>query len=260
VQYQTVLQMSAQAPQIYDLPQLHRQMIEVLGIKNADKLVPTKDDAVPMDPVSENMDSLNGKPLRAFLYQDHQAHITSHMSFLQDPMIAQMVNQNPQAKRILAALQAHISEHLGFKYRKQIEEELGAPLPAPNEELPPDIEVNLSQLVSQAGAQLQQKHMQQAAAQQAMQKAKDPVIQMQQKEMQIKQAEVQRKAAKDQADAAVDQEKLDIERTKVEIDAKEKGVKIAQNKRDADNKMDMEIFKTLQNSADKAKTGGKKVP
>ena len=255
VQYQTVLQMSAQAPQIYDLPQLHRQMIEVLGIKNADKLVPTKDDAVPMDPVSENMDSLNGKPLRAFLYQDHQAHITSHMSFLQDPMIAQMVNQNPQAKRILAALQAHISEHLGFKYRKQIEEELGAPLPAPNEELPPDIEVNLSQLVSQAGAQLQQKHMQQAAAQQAMQKAKDPVIQMQQKEMQIKQAEVQRKAAKDQADAAVDQEKLDIERTKVEIDAKEKGVKIAQNKRDADNKMDIEIFKTLEANKKRDKDG-----
>ena len=150
VQYQTVLQMAAQAPQIYDLPQLHRQMIEVLGIKNADKLVPTKDDATPADPISENMDALNGKPLKAFMYQDHDAHIQTHMTFLQDPTMAQMVNQNPQAKRILAATQAHIAEHLGFKYRRQIEEELGAPLPAPGEELPESVEVNLSQLVAQA--------------------------------------------------------------------------------------------------------------
>ena len=253
VQYQTVLQMASQSPQIYDLPQLHRQMIEVLGIKNADKLVPTTEDAVPADPISENMNALTGKPLKAFLYQDHDAHIQTHMSFLQDPMMAQMVNQNPQAKRILAATQAHIAEHLGFKYRKQIEQELGAPLPAPGEELPEDIEVSLSQLVSQAGAQLTQKHQQEMAARRAMQKAKDPVIQMQQQEMQIKQAEVQRKAAKDQADAAVDKEKLDIERTKVEIDAKEKGIKIAKEKRDADNKLDMDIFKTLQASQDKAR-------
>ena len=255
VQYQTVLQMAAQAPQIYDLPQLHRQMIEVLGIKNADKLVPTKDDAVPTDPVSENMDALNGKPLKAFLYQEHDAHIQSHMSFLQDPMIAQLVNQNPQAKRILAALQAHISEHLGFKYRKQIEDELGAPLPAPGEELPPDIEVNLSQLVAQAGAQLQQKHVQEAMAKQAMQKAKDPVVQMQQQEMQIKQAEVQRKVQKDQADAAIDKEKLDLEKTKVQLDAAEKGVKLQVEKRKEDNKQDMEIFKTLEARQRKGRDG-----
>jgi hypothetical protein len=255
VQYQTVLQMAAQAPQIYDLPQLHRQMIEVLGIKNADKLVPTKDDAVPADPVSENMDALNGKPLKAFLYQEHDAHIQSHMSFLQDPMIAQLVNQNPQAKRILAALQAHISEHLGFKYRKQIEEELGAPLPAPNEELPPDIEVNLSQLVAQAGAQLQQKHVQEAMAQQAMQKAKDPVVQMQQQEMQIKQAEVQRKTQKDQADVAIDKEKLNLEKTKVQLDAAEKGVKLQVDKRKEDNKQDIEIFKTLEANKRKGRDG-----
>tara|TARA_B100000965_G_scaffold406866_1_gene450110 strand:- start:11419 stop:13890 length:2472 start_codon:yes stop_codon:yes gene_type:complete len=247
VQYQTVLQMAAQAPQIYDLPQLHRQMIEVLGIKNADKLVPTKDDAVPADPISENMDALNGKPLKAFMYQDHDAHIQTHMTFLQDPMMAQMVNQNPQAKRILAATQAHIAEHLGFKYRRQIEEELGAPLPAPGEELPESVEVNLSQLVAQAGAQLTQKHMQEMAAKKAMEKAKDPVIQMQQQEMQIKQAEVQRKAAKDQADVS-------IERAKLELEAKEKGIKLAKDKQESQNKMEMDIFKTLQASQDKARS------
>jgi hypothetical protein len=117
--------MAQQAPQIYDLPQLHRQMIEVLAFKNADKLVPTKDDAKPADPISENMDVLNGKPMKAFIYQDHEAHIAAHMAFMQDPQVAQLIGQNPQAKQIMASLQAHIAEHLGFKYRKQIEEKLG---------------------------------------------------------------------------------------------------------------------------------------
>ena len=193
------------------------------------------------------MDALNGKPLKAFMYQDHDAHIQTHMTFLQDPMMAQMVNQNPQAKRILAATQAHIAEHLGFKYRRQIEEELGAPLPAPGEELPESVEVNLSQLVAQAGAQLTQKHMQEMAAKKAMEKAKDPVIQMQQQEMQIKQAEVQRKAAKDQADVS-------IERAKLELEAKEKGIKLAKDKQESQNKMEMDIFKTLQASQDKARS------
>ena len=143
VQYQAVLQMSQSAPQIYDLPQLHRQMIEVLGVKNADKLVPTDDDAKPADPVSENMDALIGKPMKAFIYQDHEAHIATHQAFMQDPMIMQTIGQNPQAKPIMAALQAHIAEHLGFNYRKQMEEKLGAPLPAPNEELPEQVEVQL---------------------------------------------------------------------------------------------------------------------
>ena len=132
VQYQAVLQMAQSAPQIYDLPQLHRQMIEVLGVKNAEKLVPTTDDIRPTDPVSENMNALNGKPMKAFIYQDHEAHMAAHQSFLKDPMVAATIGQNPQAQRIAAALQAHIAEHLGFKYRKDMEEKLGAPLPNPN--------------------------------------------------------------------------------------------------------------------------------
>src|SRR5210317_1947562 len=147
VQYQAVLQMAQSAPQIYDLPQLHRQMIEVLGIKNADKLVPTQDDLKPTDPVSENMDALVGKPMKAFIYQDHEAHMATHQSFMQDPMVAQMIGQNPQGQAIMAALQAHLAQHLGFQYRAQIEEQLGASLPPPNEELTEEIEVTLAQLM-----------------------------------------------------------------------------------------------------------------
>ena len=205
VQYQAVLQMAQSAPQIYDLPQLHRQMIDVLGVKNAEKIVPTKEDIKPTDPISENMAALQGKPMRAFIYQDHDAHIETHMSFMQDPMIAQMIGQNPQAKQIMASLQAHIAEHLGFKYRKDIEERLGVELPAPNEELPEEVEVNLSRLVAKAGKELTQSHMQQAAQKQAWQKAQDPVVQMQQAELQIKAQEVQRKAEKDKADIALQQ-------------------------------------------------------
>jgi hypothetical protein len=244
VQYQAVLQMAQAAPQIYDLPQLHRQMIEVLGVKNADKLVPTKDDAKPTDPVSENMDALTGKPLRAFIYQDHQAHIAAHTSFMQDPSIAAMIGQNPQAKRIMASLQAHIAEHLGFQYRQEIEEKLGAPLPPPGEELPEQIEVDLSRLIAEAGAQLMQGNKQKAAAQQAQQQAKDPVMQQKQAELQLraqevqrkaakdqqdtqlKQAELQRKAQKDQMDAMLDAEKLKLDRQELQMDAQQDAAKL----------------------------------
>jgi hypothetical protein len=270
VQYQAVLQMSQQAPQIYDLPQLHRQMIEVLGVKNADKLVPTKDDAKPTDPISENMDALVGKPMKAFIYQDHEAHIATHTSFMQDPMMAQMIGQNPQAKQIMASLQAHIAEHLGFSYRQKIEEKLGAPLPAPNEELPEDMEVQLSRLVADAGKQLTQANQQQAAQQKAQQQQQDPIIQMKQAELQVKQQEQQRKMAKDQADSALQKEKLDLqkakdatsamleaERVKIEqaevaIEAEEKGVKLEQATRAERNKMSLEAARMLQ-SAQKPK-------
>ena len=270
VQYQAVLQMAQQAPQIYDLPQLHRQMIEVLGVKNADKLVPTKDDAKPTDPISENMDALVGKPMKAFIYQDHEAHIATHTSFMQDPMMAQMIGQNPQAKQIMASLQAHIAEHLGFSYRKKIEEKLGAPLPAPNEELPEDMEVQLSRLVADAGKQLTQANQQQAAQQKAQQQQQDPIIQMKQAELQVKQQEQQRKMAKDQADSALQKEKLDLqkakdatsamldaERVKIEqaevaIEAEEKGVKLEQATRAERNKMSLEAARMLQ-SAQKPK-------
>jgi hypothetical protein len=273
VQYQTVLQMSAQAPQIYDLPQLHRQMIEVLGVKNADKLVPTKDDAKPADPISENMDALVGKPMKAFIYQDHEAHIATHTSFMQDPMMAQMIGQNPQAKQIMASLQAHLAEHLGFSYRKKIEEKLGAPLPTPNEQMDEDMEVQLSRLVADAGKQLTQANQQQAAQQQAQQKQQDPIIQMKQAELQIKQAEEQRKAANDQADTQIKQaelqmkqqkmmidakiasEQVNIDKAELAIDAKRQGVKDMTAKRVEDNKIDLELAKLLAN---KPKTGDNK--
>ena len=284
VQYQAVLQMSQQAPQIYDLPQLHRQMIEVLGVKNADKLVPTTDDIRPTDPVSENMNNLNGKPMKAFIYQDHDAHMAAHQSFMQDPMIAQVMGQNPQAQRMAAALQAHIAEHLAFKYRKSMEEKIGAPLPNPNAELPEDMEVNLARLMAQAGQQLTQQGQQQAAQQQAQQKAQDPVVQMQQAELQIKQQEVQRKMQKDQMDmqnaqmdmqlqaqrdqmdmqakqaelqlkaqtnqqdAQVDQAELALKEQELILQAKKDGVKMAAERRKNNAKADTDLMKVMKDS------------
>ena len=266
VQYQTVLQMSAQAPQIYDLPQLHRQMIEVLGVKNADKLVPTKDDAKPTDPISENMDALIGKPMKAFIYQDHEAHIATHTSFMQDPMMAQMIGQNPQAKQIMASLQAHIAEHLGFAYRTKIEEKLGVPLPAPNEEMDEDMEVQLSRLVADAGKQLTQANQKQAAQQKAQQQQQDPIIQMKQAELQIKQAEEQRKAANDQADQQIKQAELKLKSQKVQADAtlaaekirldeeelkmnaQKDGIKMASDRRTSNAKIDIEMARMAQST------------
>ena len=264
VQYQAVLQMAQSAPQIYDLPQLHRQMIEVLGVKNADKLVPTQDDLKPTDPVSENMDALNGKPLKAFIYQDHDAHITTHQAFMQDPMVAQMIGQNPQGQAIMAALQAHLAQHLGFNYRKQMEEKLGASLPAPNEELPENIEVTLAQLMAKAGTQLTQAHQQQAAQTQAQQQAQDPVLQLQQQELAIKQQEAQRKAQKDaadielrraeqqrkvqkdQVDAALDVEQLKLDKQELSIEAQKEGVKIALDKQNNKEKLDLELMRLIE--------------
>jgi hypothetical protein len=210
MQYQAVIQLAAQAPQIYDLPQLHRQMIEVLGIRNADKLVPVTEDQKPRDPISENMSLLRGTPVKAFIYQDHDAHIAAHTSFLQDPMIAQQMGQNPMAQQMAAAAQAHIAEHLAFLYRKKIEEQMGVPLPPPDEPLPEQIEVQLSQLVAQASTQLMQKNVQQAQQAQAQQQMQDPIVQMQQQELAIKQQDAQTKAQKVQGDLAVKQQELQL--------------------------------------------------
>jgi hypothetical protein len=245
VQYQAVFQMAQSAPQIYDLPYLHRQMIEVLGIKNADQIVPTSEDQKPRDPVSENMAALVGQPVKAFIYQDHDAHIATHTAFLQDPMIAQMVGQNPMAQQIMASLQAHIAEHLAFSYRKQIEERLGAPLPPPNEELPEDIEVQLSRLVADAGKQLTEAHMQQAAQQQAQQQAQDPMFQLEQAKVQTQQMEVTRKVQKDQTDAALAQEKLKLEAQKVQIDAAKEGMRVQSQDKQAADRLRLDALKTL---------------
>jgi hypothetical protein len=249
VQYQTVMQMAQAAPQIYDLPQLHRQMIEVLGVKNADKLVPTDDDMHPLDPVSENMDALVGNPIKAFMYQDHQAHIATHQAFMQDPMIAQTIGQNPLANQIMGELQSHIAEHTAFMYRRQIEETLGAPLPPPNEEMPRELETQIAQLQSKAAIQLTQQHQQQQAQQEAQQKAQDPIIQMQQAELQIKQAEQQRKAQKDQADTQLDVARLQLDAEKAQTTASLEANRIASQNDQAQAKNDLGEAKAMMDAA-----------
>jgi hypothetical protein len=240
VQYQAVLQLAAQAPQIYNLPLLHRQMLEVLGIKNAQKLVPLQEDQKPADPISENMNVMSGKPVKAFVYQDQDAHITAHQNFLQDPQTAAVIGQNPMANQITAAMQAHIAEHFGFKYRLMIEQQLGAPLPYlkdDDEQIPEEYEVQISRLVAQASTQLLQQNQAAAAQQQAQQQAQDPIVQMQMQELQIKAQEQQRKVAKDQTDAALEQEKLDLERERImgelEIQGTKMGIQMEKDKETA---------------------------
>jgi hypothetical protein len=241
VQYQAVLQLAQQAPQLYDLAQLHRQMLEVLGIKNAKKLVKLEDDQLPEDPITENMNILNLRPVKAFLYQDHEAHIKVHMNAMQDPKIAQLMGQNPQAQAIAASAMAHIQEHLAFAYKKQMEEIMGVPLPAEEQEeaIPRDMEVQISQMASQAADVLLQRNKTEVAAQQAQMAAQDPVIQMQAKELELKQAEEQRKAMKDQADVATDAARLELERERIASQERIAGAQIlAKTEKDA---MEVEI-------------------
>ena len=210
MQYQAVIQLAQGAPQIYDLPQLHRQMIEVLGIKNAEKLVPVEDDQTPRDPVSENMSFLTGKPTKAFIYQDHDAHIAVHTSMMQDPLIMGQIGQSPMAQQMQAAIMAHVAEHLAFQYRQKVQEQLGATLPAPDAKLDENVEVQVSKLVAQASVQLLQMDKAKAAQQQAMQQAQDPIIQMQQAELQIKKQEADIKAFKAKSDAQLKAEELSL--------------------------------------------------
>ena len=234
VQYQAVIQLAQSAPQLYDLKYLHRQMLEVLGIKNASKLVELEEDQKPLDPISENMNALNVKPLKAFIYQDHDAHIAAHQAFLSDPMVTKTIGQNPQANQIMSALQAHMAEHLGFQYRSQIEKQMGVALPAPDSPLPEAIEVELSRLVATASQQLLQMHKGDAQNQQAQEQMKDPLIQMQQQELQIKQAEQQRKALKDQVDSQAKIAQIETERLRIETQAQTDAMRIqAQGEADA---------------------------
>jgi len=210
MQYQAVIQLSQGAPQIYDLPQLHRQMIEVLGIKNADKLVPIDDDMKPRDPVSENMAFLNGKPTKAFIYQDHDAHIAVHTALQQDPLMMQQIGQNPQAQKMMAEIQAHIAEHLAFSYRTKIEEQLGVPMPAPDEDMPEELEVQLSRMVAQASQQLLAMNKSKAQQAQAQQAAQDPLVQIQQAELEIKKQDAATKAKKVDGDLQLKQQELQL--------------------------------------------------
>ena len=226
VQYQAVMQMAQANPQIYDLPELNRQMLEVLGVKNIGKLIPTAEDQKPKDPVAENMAIMNGKPVKAFIYQDHEAHIKVHMGAMNDPKIAQLMGQNPQAQLIQAAAMAHINEHIAFEYRKQIEEQAGVDLPAPDDQLPEEMEVEISRLAAKAADQLLQKNQAEVAQQQAQAQQQDPIVQMQQQELQLKAQEVQIKAQKTQADIQLDQAKLELEKVKIESQERIEGARI----------------------------------
>lgn len=223
VQYQAALQLAQSAPQLYDLGQLHRQMLEVLGIRNVDKILPSEDDFKPKDPVSENMDIMTGQPAKAFLYQDHTAHIQVHTMAAQDPKIQKIIGQSPNAGAIQGALMAHIAEHVAFQYRIEIEKMMGVPLPPQDEELPEDIEVELSRAVARAAEKLLQKDQAEAQMMQNQALQQDPVVQMQQKEVAIKEAEVMRKAQKDQTDAALKAENMRLtdERERMRIQSQE---------------------------------------
>ena len=237
VQYQAALQLAQTAPQLYDLPLLHRQMLDVLGIKNYQKLVPLAEDMIPTDPVSENQNVLKGKPVKAFLYQDHQSHIAVHQAAMQDPKIQKLVGLDPQmAQAMHSSMTAHIMEHLGFEYRKQIEQQMGSTLPPyqdPDKDegedrvMPPDMEVKVSQMAAQAAQKLLQQNKQQDQQQQNQQMAQDPIIQMQQQELQIKQQELQRKAQKDQTDAQFQAQKLEIEKQRLQGQQYQAGAQLA---------------------------------
>jgi hypothetical protein len=251
VQYQAALQLAQTAPQLYDLPLLHRQMLDVLGIKNYAKLVPTQDDKKPEDPVTENQNVLMMKPVKAFLYQDHQAHIAVHMSAMQDPKIQQLVGMNPMAPQIQAAMMAHINEHIAFEYRKQMELRMGVELPAPGEEseqgIPEGMEVRISQLAAQAAQQMLQQNQQEAQAQQNAQAQQDPLVQMQQEELQIKREELELKKQKMILDATAKVDQLKIEESRIEsqkeIAGMQVGAKAAKDKAQLDAKMELEGVK-----------------
>lgn len=257
VQYQAALQLAQTAPQYYNMPLLHRQMIEVIGIKNANKLIPLPEDQKPEDPVTENQNILMGKPVKAFAYQDHQAHITVHMSAMQDPKIAQLLGQNPQAQALQGAMMAHINEHLGWQYRVEIEQKLGMNLPPMEDEygedvhMNPEVEARLAPLLAQAATQLLQQNQQQVAQQQAQQQAQDPLVQLQQQEMQIKMQEQQRKAQKDQADIALRQQQQQIERERIATQTRLQG-----EKQQMDVKMDA-VKLAMEQQKDKTELAAK---
>jgi hypothetical protein len=228
VQYQTVMQLAQGAPQIYDMPELHRQMLDTIGIENVGKIIPTEEEQKPQDPVFENMNLLNGKPVKAFIYQDHEAHIEVHTTAMQDPFIQDLLKDNPAAPGMQAAAQAHVAEHLGFLYRSKLEEQLGVPLPKPDEDetMPEEIELQLSRLVADASKLLLQQNQAEMAQKQALEQAQDPMVQMRQAELAIKQAEVQRKAAKDATDAEIKGAELGLEAARIQSQEKQAALKV----------------------------------
>jgi len=263
VQYQAVMQMAQSAPQLYNMPKLHRQMLDVLGIKQADKLVPLEEDFKPTDPVSENMDAINGKPLKAFSYQDHEAHIAVHMAAAQDPLIQQMVGQNPMAQQIQAAMAAHISEHVAYAYRVKIEQAMGVSMPAEGDELPESLEKDLSKMMAQAAPQVLEQSKALVAQQQAQQNAKDPVLQIQMQELQLKAQEQMRKAKETEikekklaVDSAAKADELRMKEAELRAENEIKGAKlIGELASERDQLAAKEKIEGLKVGADLAKTG-----
>ena len=246
VQYQAIMQMAQQNPQLFNMPLLNRQMVEILGVKNAKKLVPMEDDQSPQDPVTENMNLMMMKPVKAFMYQDHQAHIQVHMNAMQDPKIAQLIGQNPNAQAISAAAMAHIQEHLAFEYRRQMEELMGVPMPIleSDDQMPKNIERQISVMAAQASDALLNRNKTEVAAQQAQQAAQDPVIQMQAKELQLKEQEILRKKQKDVMEATAKSEQLDIERERIKAQTQISGMQIGQKA--AKDRQELELEKLKQ--------------
>ena len=249
VQYQAVLQLAQSAPQLYNLPMLHRQMIETLGVKNAEKLVPIEDDMKPTDPVTENMNVLNGKPVKAFIAQDHEAHLAVHMAAMKDPKLAAIMGQNPQAQALQAAGMAHIMEHVAFAYRNQIEQQLGAALPSPEDHLQPEIETQLSRLVAQAAQQLLQKNSGEMAQQQAQQQAQDPLIQMQQQELQIKAQEAATKEKKVVGDLAAKADEIRLKEMELTAKHEADGLRIGVDIRRSQAQMQQQANQAAMNAA-----------
>ena len=270
VQMQAVFQMAQNNPQIFNMPLLNRQMLEVMGIKDAEKLVPMDDDLKPLDPVSENQNVLMMKPVKAFLYQDHQAHIMVHMSAMQDPKIMQLLQGNPQAPMMQQAMLAHINEHLGFEYRRQIEQQLGMPLPPQKDEagdetnMAPEVEARLAPMLAQAAQQLLAKNSQEVAQQKAQQQAQDPLVQMQMQELQLKAADQQRKQQKDQADAALKAAQLEIEKQRIvsqqaiedkriRVDAVKAATEQGRTREELMAKLSVDVLKHLSNKSHEEK-------
>ena len=244
VQYQAVLQLASSAPQMYDMAQLHRQMLETLGVRAVEKILPLDDDQKPLNPISENMNAIQLRPLKAFLYQDHEAHIKVHMNAMQDPLIQQMIGQNPNAKAIASSLQAHIAEHLAFAYRQKMEEAVGSPMPAPEQQLSEEVELQLSRVAAKASDIVLGMSKQQVAAQQAQQAKQDPLVQMQQAELKLKQADIQlkqeelkRKRTKDVMDSAAKADQIEVEKQRIATQAQIDGARIGVDAAKAKDKM-----------------------
>jgi len=255
MQYQAAIQLAQGAPQIYNLPKLHRQMLEVLGIKNAEDLVPGDEDQKPRDPISENMSFLTGKPVKAFIYQDHDAHMATHMAMIQDPSVMQVIGQNPMAQQMQGSIMAHVAEHLAFSYRSKVEEQLGVPLPAPDAPMEEETEVELSRVIAQASQQLKNNNQKQAQTQQAQQQAQDPMLQLQQQTLQIQSQDIQRKAADDERNFQIAQAKLALEQKRMQLDAQKEAARLQVQERQAQAKIMADTQQAdKRNRIDMAKT------